>query len=349
MKTKPFLSLLLIVIGLVAATTGTFFLGRLLPGSKPVSASGDPPLSHSDLPSQTVNGITARIQSYYVDASRLVFVVHIDGEGDGYSLGDISLKKAGEDIYSSDEVSLLSDDTSTFSVDIVTTHPVEGERLDGQLAFKVFASDGEEPALAGFQFDLDLPVHPELTFNPRRSVSANGVEILLDRVVMTPAFTQVYLCYVPPSDADWGFYNDTTLQVNSQVGHLETYNLLFDDKLADGSKGGEPGWTAPVKVGRCVKVGFQVGDAHPKSLKLTILALEQSMPEGVPDKELAAAYKKLQAQGIDMEWHQVDHGAYPEYKKLPEGMTREEAFRHFAKALGYVYPGEWIFEIALDS
>ncbi len=50
-----------------------------------------------------------------------------------------------------------------------------------------------------------------------------------------------------------------------------------------------------------------------------------------------------------MEWHQVDHGAYPEYKKLPDGMTQDEAFRHFAQALGYVYPGEWKFELSLDS
>ncbi|HEX2995047.1 MAG TPA: hypothetical protein VHP14_09485, partial [Anaerolineales bacterium] len=63
----------------------------------------------------------------------------------------------------------------------------------------------------------------------------------------------------------------------------------------------------------------------------------------------AAAYKELQAQGINMEWHQSDHVVYAEYKKLPEGMTEADAFHQFAQALGYIYPGTWVFDVPLDS
>ncbi len=349
MKIKALLNPFLVLLGLAAAMAGAFFLGRPVPGSGQVSASGDPPLSHLDLPSQTVNGITAQIESCYADANRLVFVVRISGDGDVYSLDDISLKEAGGEMYDTSEVNLLYEDASVFSVDIVTASPLEGERLNGQFAFKVFASDGEGPSLADFQFDLDIPVSPRLVFDPKQSVSASDVEILLDRIVVTPSFTQAYLCYVPPTDADWGINSDATLKVNSQAGNMYSYDLLFDDQLVNEGKSGEPGWAPPVKVGRCVKIGFQVGDAHPKSLTLTIPALEQSIPEVISEQDLAAAYKKLKAEGIDMEWHQVDHGAYPEYKKLPEGMTGEEAFRHFAEALGYVYSGDWKFELSLDS
>ena len=60
------------------------------------------------------------------------------------------------------------------------------------------------------------------------------------------------------------------------------------------------------------------------------------------------AYPYLLGQGIDMEWRIVDHGAYPEYKKLPLGMSEQEAYRKFIEALGYVYNGQWEFDIQLN-
>jgi hypothetical protein len=342
------LSALLVLFGLAAAAAGTFLLGRSWRALEQVSASGDPPFAPLNLPPQTVNGITAQIESYYADANRLSFVVHINGEADDYFLGNISFTEANVEISDGGGVSRLSSDTPIFAVDLVTASPVTSDRLNGQLAFDVVTPDGEDTHLANFQFDLDLAISPGLIFNPKQSISANGVEILLDRVVMTPEFTQVYLCYVPPTGADWGLDSGTRLRVNSQTGGMQTYNLLFDKELSDGSIGSEPGWTPPVKEGRCIKIGFQVGDAHPISITLTIPALEQTIPEVIPEKDLAAAYKKLKAEGIDMEWRIVDHGAYAEYKKLPAGMTQNEAFHQFAQALGYVYPGEWVFEVQLD-
>jgi WD40 repeat protein len=50
-----------------------------------------------------------------------------------------------------------------------------------------------------------------------------------------------------------------------------------------------------------------------------------------------------------MEWHNVDHGAYPEFKRFPRGMSEEDAYRQFIRALGYIHPGTWTFEISLDS
>jgi hypothetical protein len=351
LKTKPFLTPFLVLLGMAAAITAAFFLGRLLPGAGPeqVSASGNPPFSPLNLPPQTVNGITVQVESYYADANRILLAVRIDGEQENYFIDDISLKETnGGQIYTSYQVGPLSDrDPSLLAMDFVTANPLTGNRLEAQFAFKVFKSAGDEAPLASFQFHIDIPVSPELIFNPKQSVSANGVEILLDRVVITPAFTQAYLCYDPPTDADWGVSADTTLQVNSQAGSLHTYSLLFDDQLADGSKGGDPDWTPPVKQGRCIKIGFQVGDAHPQSLTLTIPALEQSFPEVVPEEDLALAYEKLKAKGIDLEWHHLDHGAYGEYKKIPQGMTEQEAFRQFVQALGYVYPGEWVFKVPL--
>lgn len=98
-----------------------------------------------------------------------------------------------------------------------------------------------------------------------------------------------------------------------------------------------------------MKIGFPIGSSDPKSLTLTIPALEQSMPEVISEEDLAIAYVRLKEEGIDMEWHTVDHGAYPEFKSLPPGMSEEEANRQFIQALGYVHPGSWTFEVSLDS
>ncbi len=349
MKTKTYLSSLLILIGLAAAATGAFVLLRLFPDFGRAPTPGQPPLSHLDLPSQTVNGITARLESYYADATRLVFVVRVNGEGEGYFLDQVSLKDArGEELNAGYGLSPLYDDNSAFTIDFVTAQPLEVERLNGQFAFAVLAP-GKTTPLASFQFDLNLPVYPELTFNPKQAIWANGIEILLDRVVITPAYTQAYLCYIKPTDADWMMGSDTTLRVDSQVASVQTYSLLFDRALGEGSKGGEPGWTPPVQDGRCIKIGFPIGGARPKSLTLTIPALEQSLPEVIPAEDLAAAYERLKAEGIDMEWHIVDHGAYPEYKNFPPGMTEEEVYRQFIQALGYIHPGGWIFELPLTS
>jgi WD40 repeat protein len=349
LKPKTFLTPFLVLIGLVAATTSAYFLGNLFPDVVQVSTPGMPPLSPLDLPSQTMNGITAQLESYYADASRLVFVVRVNSEKGKYFLDSASIKEAnGEEINAGYGVGpYLS--PSTFMIDFVTAQPLAAEHLNGRLAFNI-TEPGDWTPLANFQFDLDIPVHPELTLNPEQSVWANGIEILLDRVVITPAYTNAYLCYIEPTDADWVIGQDTTLSIDdSPPAHLGTYGLLFDKSLGDGSKGGEPGWTPPVQDGRCVKVGFPVGGVDPKSLTLTIPALEQSTPEVIPEGDLEFAYVKLKEQGIDMEWHTVDHGAYPEYRSLPLGMSEEEAYRQLIKALGYTHPGPWIFELSLHS
>jgi hypothetical protein len=36
------------------------------------------------------------------------------------------------------------------------------------------------------------------------------------------------------------------------------------------------------------------------------------------------------------------------YKKLPEGMTEQEAYRRFIEALGYVHEGPWVFTVEIN-
>jgi hypothetical protein len=128
--------------------------------------------------------------------------------------------------------------------------------------------------------------------------------------------------------------------------------LLFDSDYGDMGKGPEPGWKSPVEAGRCIKIGFPVGHHNQaETLTLTVPELQQSMPEVIPDAEVKAALAKLKAQGIEMDYVTFTAGGGggggPVYKKLPEGMTQEEAYRRFMEALGYIYKGPWVFTIQI--
>ena len=304
----------------------------------------NPPLTSLDLPPQTVNGYTATLESFYADASRLIFQLRVTGSDDisDGEIGNISLEDEHSDFINA-SISWGAPDRNSSNVilsqiEFQTVAPLPENHLRGQLLFSYIPPPGEGKATATFRFTLDIPVHPAPNFNPKQSVIASGVEILLDRVVIAPAYTQAILCYNKPTDADWTIYDNTKLKIGDSESEADSYSLLFDSAM-DTKTEEIPGWTPPLKEGRCVKVGFRVGAENPKSLTLTILTLEQSMPEVIPTEQLEAAYSKLLAQGIDMEWHLVDHGANADYKKLPNGMTEQEAMRKFVEALGYVYEG----------
>ncbi len=343
MKTKNWLPQLVILAGLLALIGGGYALARLLPEA--LTAPGLPPLSRLHLPPQTQNGITASLDSYYADAMRLVFTVHLTGAEVFPS--EVSLTSADGAWANSSAGVNMGGDPSHYLFDLASEMPLRSDRFQGQLEFIVTASPGDDNPVATFRFDLDLPIHPALTFEPKQTVWADGLEILLDRLVITPAQTYAYLCYLTPTRADWTIGGDATVRVGSQVAGIQSYALLFDSVYGDGSKGGDPGWTSPIQNGRCVIIGFPIGAENPESITLTIPNLEQSMPEVIPAENLAAAYPRLLDQGIDMEWHTVDHGAYPEWKKLPAGMSEQEAYRQFIRALGYLHPGPWKFELQL--
>jgi WD40 repeat protein len=350
MKNKTFLTWLLTLIALIAAAIGAYALGSLIPAYKFLSVPGLPPFAEVNIPPQTQNGFTATIEGAYADAARIVFVVRMSPSSNDYFLDRFLLKdERGEiiDVGSGSGSEILTKQ-SPIIIEFNPATPIK-DRLKGKLEFAVVDSSSDNKVLAQFSVDLDLPVHPALTFEPKQSfLSVNGAKILLDRVVITPSYTQIYLCYTKPSEADWMIGGETTLKIGDQQSSLNTYSLLFDSALGDMGKGGEVDWIPPVETGRCVKIGFPIGDADPQSITLNIPALEQSIPESIPADQVAEAIKQLKSyDDIDMDWHIGDHGAYPEWKKLPTGMSEQEAYRKFIGALGYIYNGQWEFNLQL--
>ena len=115
----------------------------------------------------------------------------------------------------------------------------------------------------------------------------------------------------------------------------------------------EPDWTSPVKIGRCVTVGFTAGHhGKPEELTLNIPQLEQSAPEDIPNDQVQAARKKLLAQGIDVDLVTSSGngggGGGLEINKKPAGMTDEQATQLFYEALGYYHPGPWNFTLNIN-
>ena len=344
MKINSFLSITVILAGLAVVSTGAYFIGAWVQAGSVAGTYHLPPLSDPHLPAQMRNYIAVNMEGAYADANRVVFALQINGRDKDYTINQASLKDAeGEEINSS--FGSMGSGKLVY-MDFGLAAGLKVSRLKGQLAFTV--TDANGTSAADFRFDLDLPVAPALTFEPKQTISPLILEVLLDRVVITPAYTQVYLCYQKPDNADWMVCSDATLKIGNQEAAINSYSLLYDSTMSAGNKGGEQGWTPPVQDGRCVKLGFPIGDAHPQSLTLTVPTLEQSLPEVIPADRLEFAYEELKSQGIEMEWHVVDHGAYPEYKKLPAGMGEEQAYRKFIEALGYVYNGGWKFDIQLN-
>lgn len=283
------------------------------------------------IPPQTVNGYTAAIESYYVDTSHLIFQVRVTG-GD-VSFGDEHYydRIGSSDLY--DEFGTLINssggsgpavDPVLYQFEFMPVTLLKGDRLKGQFAFNLTNAPDYNQILAKFRFDFDLPIYPEARFFPKQVITANGLEMLLDSVSVTPTFTQIYLCFQPPSFAPWVVGRQTVLQFAEREAELYNVSELFSSATGNywGTRS-EPYWVPPVKEGSCYKIGFQTGSSNPRSLTLTI-----------PDLENLMAYI-------------ADENPIRQLPTLYPGLSEKQAFQTYLEENGYTYTGPWKFTVEL--
>jgi len=280
------------------------------------------------IPPHTVNGITAEIESYHLDTSRILFQVHLSGGditfGSQYFYGRVS----SPELYYEDGGMINSSggfgpalDPSLVQFEFVPVTLLKSGHLKGQFAFNITAAPDYENILARFRFDFDLPIDLDVRFYPKQAVTANGLEMLLESITVSPTYTQAYLCFPLPSYAPWTIGSRAALEAGEQQASLYTTNLLFSSSTGgDRRAGSEPFWVPPIKNGSCFKIGFQVGSSSAKSLVLTIPELEKADPDILMTTRLA--------------------GQYP-------GMDPKEAYHAYLEELGNVYKGPWVFKIEL--
>ncbi len=280
------------------------------------------------IPPHTVNGYTAAIESYYVDTSHIIFQVRLTGGEISFGnehfydrIGSPNLYDEHGGIFNASVGWGPAIDPALYQFEFVPATLLAENQIKGQLAFDVNNAPEYDKVLAQFRFDFDLPIDPDVRFNPKQTVTANNLAILLDSITVTPTFTQIYLCFPSPSFADWNIGNQTVLQIDGQEAYPINFRVLFDSAIGgDRTAGSEPYWTPPTKNGRCVKSGFPVGSSHPTSLTLTIPQLEKTEPDLLVTNQLS----------ID----------YP-------GLSEKQAYYKFLEEHGNIYKGAWAFTIEL--
>lgn len=292
----------------------------------PPTATAEPEPERIVIPPHTVSGVTASIESYYIDLSHLMFQVRFTMEDPGTKF-DAS-RIGFWDIY--DEYGNMVNSSSglgpAMDPELIqfTFSPVvllKGDRFKGQFRFKLDSGPPNYENAGEFSFDLDLPIYPEVRFNPKQTVSANGMDILVDSVTVTPNYTQVYICYEPPSFNPWMVANSTTIEMAGRQVPIHNTTGLFS--AFTGSYWGthnEPYWVPPVKNGVCDKLGFDAGTSSPTSLKLTIPSIDNILPYLQTPVDLDALYP---------------------------GLTERQAYHTYLDENGYTIRGPWTFDIEL--
>jgi hypothetical protein len=310
------------------------------------------------LDSKTIGDLKATLDWAYADANRVAFGFHFDGWKENYFFNGISLLDAnGDEINASTGSQPTENDPSRLMLDFEPVNELIGERFKGQLVLMVSNDQVNFTSFAEYHFDLDLPLYPAVTLEPLQKVSANGLEILLQKVRTTPSFTYAYLCFSKPTTGDFSdwqvAYQGTQLKIGQDEAPMYTSMLLFDSDMGDVGKGPEYGWKTPIETGRCLKLGFPVGHHdQPETLTLTIPQLEKSMPEVIPNADVKKAQEILKAQGIEMTYTTFTGngggGGGPLFTKKPVGMDDARAYQKFIEALGYVYKGPWVITVNIN-
>jgi hypothetical protein len=298
--------------------------------------------------------MTVTLEKAYGDIYRMVFVVFIKSPQEDFVVSSATLKdSSGTELNTGLGISSPPDDPTRFVIEIYPSTDFTAGQFKGELAVQIGTQFGSSSGLAETHFPVDLTVYPAVAFDPMQTVTANGVEMLLQRIKVTPSYTQIFLCYQKPSSADWMVGSGASLQIGEDTANPGSYSMLFDPDFGGDPRMSEPDWAPPVNTGRCVKLGFPIGHHNqPESMTLTISELEQSVPEGIPDDQLQAARQRLLVQGVDMDWVTSSGagggGGGPVINKKPEGMTDEQVMRLFYEALGYYYPGPWTFTLEIN-
>jgi hypothetical protein len=319
------------------------------PGIAPLEPA---PLTTEDIGSAT----TITLEKAYADVFRMVFEVSIKSPQTGLVVSNASLKDAsGADLNVGLGINSQPDDPpGRFTIEFEPISEFTAGQFKGELTVEIGSQFGSNTSQAQAHFTLDVPVYPAVVFDPMQTVTANGVEMLLQRVRVTPSFTKAYLCFQKPTLADWGIGSMSTTKIGEDTGTLMAATLLFDAPATGYMPTNpEPGWVSPVQTGRCLAAGFTAGHhGRPEVLTLNIAELEQSAPEVIPNDQLQAVRKKLLAQGIDMDFVTSSGngggGGGPVINSKPAGMTDDQVMQLFNEAMGYYYPGPWNFTVDIN-
>lgn len=81
-------------------------------------------------------------------------------------------------------------------------------------------------------FEFSIPFNPGRVMDTPQTVTANGIEMTLQKVVVTPSLTRLNICYVPPTTPEDGqnWNLDTRLDINGELIQ-EIPGMLISDMI----------------------------------------------------------------------------------------------------------------------
>ncbi|HEX2991340.1 MAG TPA: helix-turn-helix transcriptional regulator, partial [Anaerolineales bacterium] len=295
----------------------------------PTPAAPVPSLEEIHFAPHTVNGYIATIESFYIDTANLIFHVRLTGGDIAFGAENFYSRLHVGDLYDENGYMLNTSagsgptaaDPELIQLEFRPQAHLVGDRFRGQIGFELESEPPLNETLAQFRFDIDLPIFTPRIYHPKQVVNANGLELLLDQVAVTPNFTLLYLCYTPPSFAPWMIGSQSVMEIDDRQTTLHHEKLLFGSDLGgDRRAGSEPYWSPPVKNGRCERIGFPIGSNDPVSLTLTVPELENQAPGVLLSDQLLRDYP---------------------------GLSPKEAYHTYLEEHGNLYKGPWTFTVDL--
>lgn len=201
------------------------------------------------------------------------------------------------------------------------------ETIDLHLEISLEYMQTAEPTLGPFPFDFSVPLHPALTFEPGLSAEANGVEMALTNVRITPSTISATLCTDQP---DMG---------------LEPVLLVGDIPV-------QPKHLIPAGDG-CTAATFDQTNSQeePTSLTLTVERLRAFEPTDDP-AFWASVQAELAKQGIEIEFLAEDDPYQIEVISLPEGLEEQNVWgviHETSLSLRETIEGPWTFTITVPE
>ncbi len=326
----------------------------LLPHSARAQDGGDPMVDAlreagliTDLNlSQTNEDITATLNWAYADVNQFLFELTIAGT-ETRMMPSVMLTDAAGNIFSQAQTYFTSDTSGALVVSLAfypQTYNLDTGVVDTEY-FQTQYGDFPPPTLdlflslqisetLSFNFEFTVDLFGALKFEPNIVQSANGVDMTLQSVKVTPSKTDATVCFNLPTNADW--QPEASLVLGDQTGMLAGWGMTQRPSVND--------------VARCFNLSFNAfSNGQPATLTLTVDRLRLSEPETREYWE--AVRDALLEYGIEIEVV-MEGGVYYNLLSQPEGMTEMEAatiMQQVRLEQRETTEGPWVFSLELSQ
>jgi hypothetical protein len=299
--------------------------------------------------SQTINGVTARIDWAYADEARVAVAYTISGLDwpDGSRVDGMQQVRMSSPVLANVRLGGFSGASGANVSDAqggVITGNSDQLLLDGvwdaekypNATIKVDIPVEGPTKIGTFHFNLTVPVmNGRRIDNINQTVVANNISMTLHSLALNPSRVDAVICFQLPSFIGWGPYT-ARVTMGGKEYPFSGGGVLPDNfqKITD--------------TEQCESIGFDVPyDSSITSLTLTVPRLQASVNELVTQDVIDRANQRLADKGIEFNYVNGDHSGIIEILKQPDSMTDADVYTMIWDALADQYDGPWVFTVPI--